>query len=87
MLQISTLLFPDRETPHPFKSCVVLGFITDKEGRKQKQAAEELRAADGGARQVQCGRRALGASRQLRPGSQHEIRRLDCEGVDGAISC
>ncbi len=37
MLQISTLLFPERATPHPFKSCVVLGFITDKEGRKQSK--------------------------------------------------
>ncbi|MGQ0613860.1 MAG: isoleucine--tRNA ligase [Planctomycetaceae bacterium] len=34
LLQISTLLFPDREMPHPFKSCVVLGHITDKEGLK-----------------------------------------------------
>jgi len=37
MLQISTLLFPDRETPHPFRSCVVLGFITDREGKKQSK--------------------------------------------------
>jgi len=34
LLQISTLLFPDAPEPHPFKSCVVLGHITDKEGRK-----------------------------------------------------
>jgi isoleucyl-tRNA synthetase len=34
MLQISTLLFPDRPAPHPFLSCVVLGHITDKDGLK-----------------------------------------------------
>jgi len=34
LLQISTLLFPDREAPHPFRSCVVLGHITDEEGKK-----------------------------------------------------
>lgn len=34
MLQISTLLFPERATPHPFRSCVVLGHITDKDGLK-----------------------------------------------------
>ncbi len=37
MLQISTLLFPDRAVPHPFRSCVVLGFITDAEGKKQSK--------------------------------------------------
>ncbi len=34
LLQISTLLFPDAEAPHPFRSCVVLGHITDEQGRK-----------------------------------------------------
>ncbi len=34
MLQISTLMFPEAETPHPFKSCVVLGHITDEKGKK-----------------------------------------------------
>jgi len=34
LLQISTLLFPDAELPHPFKSCVVLGHVTDPTGRK-----------------------------------------------------
>jgi isoleucyl-tRNA synthetase len=34
LLQISTLLFPDAKPPHPFKSCVCLGHITDEEGKK-----------------------------------------------------
>jgi len=34
LLQISTLLFPERETPHPFKSCVVVGVVTDENGKK-----------------------------------------------------
>jgi isoleucyl-tRNA synthetase len=34
LLQISTLLFPDAETPHPFKSCFVFGHVTDRQGRK-----------------------------------------------------
>jgi isoleucyl-tRNA synthetase len=34
LLQISTLLFPDAKTPHPFKSCVCLGHVTDEEGKK-----------------------------------------------------
>ncbi|MHC4224873.1 MAG: isoleucine--tRNA ligase, partial [Planctomycetota bacterium] len=34
LLQISSLLFPDAKKPHPFRSCVVLGHITDTEGKK-----------------------------------------------------
>ncbi|MHC4548442.1 MAG: isoleucine--tRNA ligase [Planctomycetota bacterium] len=34
LLQISSLLFPEAERPHPFRSCVVLGHITDMKGRK-----------------------------------------------------
>ncbi|MHC4953176.1 MAG: class I tRNA ligase family protein, partial [Planctomycetota bacterium] len=34
LLQISTLLFPDREVPHPFKSCVVVGVIMAEDGKK-----------------------------------------------------
>jgi isoleucyl-tRNA synthetase len=34
LLQISTLLFPDQEKPHPFRSCVVLGHITATDGKK-----------------------------------------------------
>ncbi|HEY8430201.1 MAG TPA: isoleucine--tRNA ligase, partial [Sandaracinaceae bacterium] len=34
LITISTLLFPDRPLPHPYKNCTVLGLITDKEGKK-----------------------------------------------------
>ncbi|MHC4450819.1 MAG: isoleucine--tRNA ligase [Planctomycetota bacterium] len=34
LLQISTLLFGDHETPHPFRSCVVLSHIVAQDGRK-----------------------------------------------------
>jgi len=34
LLAISTMLFPDRAPPHPFRSCVVMGHVTDKEGLK-----------------------------------------------------
>ena len=34
LLTISTLLFEDREMPHPFKHCTVLGLITDEKGLK-----------------------------------------------------
>jgi isoleucyl-tRNA synthetase len=34
LLAISTLLFGDRPTPHPFKNCTVMGIITDEKGQK-----------------------------------------------------
>lgn len=34
LMTVSTLLFPDEEKPHPFKNCVVLGLMTDEEGKK-----------------------------------------------------
>jgi isoleucyl-tRNA synthetase len=37
LLMISTLVF-DKEYPHPFKTCIVLGHITDKEGKKESKS-------------------------------------------------
>jgi isoleucyl-tRNA synthetase len=34
LLAISTMLFPEEPAPHPFRSCVVLGHVTDKDGYK-----------------------------------------------------
>ena len=34
LLAISSMLFPEREMPHPFKHCTVLGLITDEKGLK-----------------------------------------------------
>ncbi len=34
LMTISTLLFPERKYPHPFEHCVVLGFMTDAQGKK-----------------------------------------------------
>jgi isoleucyl-tRNA synthetase len=34
LLAISTMLFPERALPHPFKTCVVLGLVTDEKGQK-----------------------------------------------------
>jgi len=34
LMTISSLMFPDRALPHPFKNCVVLGLMTDEKGKK-----------------------------------------------------
>ncbi|WP_141324500.1 isoleucine--tRNA ligase [Myxococcus sp. AB025B] len=49
LLMVSTLVFdeetqarlglvPQREWPHPYKSCIVLGHVSDKEGRKESKS-------------------------------------------------
>jgi isoleucyl-tRNA synthetase len=37
LLMISTLVF-DKPYPHPFKTCIVLGHVTDKEGKKESKS-------------------------------------------------
>jgi isoleucyl-tRNA synthetase len=37
MLMISTLVF-DHPLPHPFKTCIVLGHVNDKEGKKESKS-------------------------------------------------
>ena len=34
LMTISSLMFPERALPHPFKNCVVLGLMTDAKGKK-----------------------------------------------------
>jgi isoleucyl-tRNA synthetase len=49
LLMISTLVFdketqarmgltPERQLPHPFKTCIVLGHVSDKEGKKESKS-------------------------------------------------
>ncbi|NNL65838.1 MAG: isoleucine--tRNA ligase [Myxococcales bacterium] len=38
LLWISTLLFPDQPKPHPYRNCIVLGHVCDREGRKESKS-------------------------------------------------
>jgi isoleucyl-tRNA synthetase len=38
LLWISTLLFPEREKPHPFETCIVLGIVADRYGKKESKS-------------------------------------------------
>jgi isoleucyl-tRNA synthetase len=38
LLWISTLLFPEREKPHPYRSCIVLGHVADRHGKKESKS-------------------------------------------------
>ena len=38
LLWISTLLFPERAKPHPYKTCIVLGHVADRYGKKESKS-------------------------------------------------
>jgi isoleucyl-tRNA synthetase len=38
LLMVSTLVFEAQSYPHPFKTCIVLGHVTDKEGKKESKS-------------------------------------------------
>jgi isoleucyl-tRNA synthetase len=38
LLMVSTLVFGERKFPHPFKTCIVLGHVSDKEGKKESKS-------------------------------------------------
>ena len=82
LLWISTLLFPDREQPHPYKTCVVLGHVLDRQGKKESKSKGnytppevildrvrlEFAVVDGEGRDLEAGRAS--------------IAREDYEGLD-----
>ncbi len=53
LLMVSTLLFEDRPAPHPYKTCIVLGHVCDKTGKKESKskgnytAPERILESDG----------------------------------------
>ncbi|HEX4513304.1 MAG TPA: isoleucine--tRNA ligase, partial [Polyangiaceae bacterium] len=38
LLMISTLVFPETKLPHPYETCIVLGHVGDKEGKKESKS-------------------------------------------------
>jgi isoleucyl-tRNA synthetase len=38
LLMVSTLVFEEAAFPHPYKTCIVLGHVTDKEGKKESKS-------------------------------------------------
>jgi isoleucyl-tRNA synthetase len=38
LLWVSTLLFPERGLPRPYRTCIVLGHVADREGKKESKS-------------------------------------------------
>lgn len=38
LMMISNLIFSEREAPHPYKRCIVLGLVLDRDGKKESKS-------------------------------------------------
>jgi isoleucyl-tRNA synthetase len=38
LLMVSTLIFDDQPMPHPYRTCMVLGHVSDREGKKESKS-------------------------------------------------
>jgi isoleucyl-tRNA synthetase len=83
LLQVSTLLFPDAPDPKPYRTCIVLGHICDREGKKESKSKGNYTPPEVILSRVRlefAPVQAEGAER-LAPG-QALIAREDYEGLD-----
>ncbi|HEY0095244.1 MAG TPA: class I tRNA ligase family protein, partial [Archangium sp.] len=95
LLMISTLVFdeetqkrqgitPQRDWPHPYKSCIVLGHVSDKEGKKESKSKGNYTPPEIILDEVRMDFAVLDDARAGVPGVPGEalIAREDLEGLD-----
>jgi isoleucyl-tRNA synthetase len=81
LLWISTLLFPDRPLPHPFRTCIVLGHVADRYGRKESKSKGNYTPPEIILDHVRLEFAAL-ASADAPAAGRARIAREDFEGLD-----
>ena len=83
LLWISTLLFEDREKPHPYKTCVVLGHVADREGKKESKSKGNYTPPEIILEAVKLEFAVVEAAQaEGQPLGQAVIARADYEGMD-----
>ena len=82
LLWISTLLFPEHEPPHPYKSCVVLGHVADREGRKESKSKGNYTPPEVILDRVRLEFAVVEGEGEARGPGHAEIAREDYEGLD-----
>jgi isoleucyl-tRNA synthetase len=82
LLWISTLLFPDRPRPHPFKTCIVLGHVGDREGKKESKSKGNYTPPEIILDRVRLEFAAVEAPEQAPPPGVAWIAREDYDGLD-----
>jgi isoleucyl-tRNA synthetase len=81
LLWISTLLFPEEVKPVPYKTCIVLGHVADRAGKKESKSKGNYTPPEIILDRVRLEFAALQATGDLAPGSA-VIAREDYEGLD-----
>lgn len=92
LLMISTLVFdddtrtrlglPSETLPHPYKSCVVLGHVTDKEGKKESKSKGNYTPPDVIFDDVKMDFLVAGEAEKAPPAGTVLVSREDLEGLD-----
>jgi isoleucyl-tRNA synthetase len=81
LLWISTLLFPERPLPHPYKTCMVLGHVADRYGKKESKSKGNYTPPEVILDHVRLEFAAVAAAQAPAPG-RARVAREDFEGLD-----
>ncbi len=82
LLWISTLLFPERERPHPYKTCIVLGHVADRSGKKESKSKGNYTPPEVILDHVRLEFAAVAPSGEAPAQGSARIAREDYEGLD-----
>jgi len=82
LLWISTLLFPERPKPHPFETCIVLGHVADRYGKKESKSKGNYTPPEVILDQVRLEFAAVSPGDAGPPEGVATIAREDFEGLD-----
>jgi isoleucyl-tRNA synthetase len=82
LLWISTLLFPDQAAPHPYKTCIVLGLVGDRDGKKESKSKGNYTPPDVILERVRLEFAPVAAEGESLAPGEAVIAREDYEGLD-----
>ena len=82
LLWVSTLLFPDQAPPHPYRTCMVLGHVCDREGRKESKSKGNYVPPEVILERVRLEFAPIAAEGEALAPGQAAIAREDYEGLD-----
>ena len=82
LLWISTLLFPEAELPRPYRTCMVLGHVADREGKKESKSKGNYTPPEVILDRVRLEFAVVEAGDDALSAGQATIGREDYEGLD-----